>query len=231
MESTKIVRASPCFLFRTHKRPRFFGFPFSANLYYFSWAGFITSIVLFVSYLRSVFGVDVVGAVKNRATRLSWWAGMLATAVVVMGSAARSLKDDCGQSNTEADFSESYCRKTKFAVSVGAVGVVFSIVVVGMKFLTTTAPFMAEFAVACMLAVLNAFGVAYTTSADGPGSGIGNLYYFSWGSLMCAAVLAAECFNEFLSGGSETETTTNGENGHKPQSNGDVQVETFDDQI
>ena len=51
-----------------------------------SWAGFVTSILLVVSYLRGVFGVDVYGEVKNRAARLTLWAGFLACQLVVMGA-------------------------------------------------------------------------------------------------------------------------------------------------
>ena len=54
----------------------------NGNLYYFSWAAFVTSIGLLISYLRSAFGVDLVGSVQNRSARLELWSGMLACALV-----------------------------------------------------------------------------------------------------------------------------------------------------
>jgi hypothetical protein len=48
---------------------------------------------------------------------------------------------------------------------------------------------MLEIIFSILLVVLNAFGVAYLTSAKGPGSGLGNLYYFSWGSLLSSVML------------------------------------------
>ena len=46
-----------------------------------------------------------------------------------------------------------------------------------VKFLTHSAPFYFEFVSSILLALSNAFCVAYVTSAKGPGSSIGNLYY------------------------------------------------------
>ena len=47
--------------------------------------------MLVVSYLQSVFGVDVYGEFKNRAARLTLWAGFLACQMVVMGTSADIL--------------------------------------------------------------------------------------------------------------------------------------------
>lgn len=197
----------------------------NGNLYYFSWAGFVTAIILLVNYLRSAFGVDVVGEVRDRGARLTMWAAMLAAALVVCGSSARVLNEDCGD-----DFDEkAYCKRTKFAVSLGAIGIVFALIVVGLKMFSSAAPFMVEFAIAIMLTVMNAFGVAYITSAKGPGSAIGNLYYFSWISFLSAAFLAADCFNQFTGGAPVTASTANG-NGPSEEDK-DIEVETFDEQI
>jgi hypothetical protein len=197
----------------------------NGNLYYASWAGFITSVILMVSYFREVFGVDVVGEVRNRGARLSLWAGFMAATLIVMGSSARIHNQDC---TPNQDFSVKYCKRTKFAISIGTIGVFFSLAVVGMKMFTTSAPFIVEFVSAVLMAILNAFGVAYITSANGPGSAIGNLYYSSWITFLCAAMLAADCFNQFTGGnaGPASDRNKNGENG-----NGDIQVETFDEQI
>jgi hypothetical protein len=201
----------------------------NGNLYYFSWAGFVTSIILLVNFLRSAFGVDLVGEVRDRAARLTLWAAMLAAALVVMGSSARILNEDCSPND---NFTDAYCKRTKFALSLGVIGTFFSMVVVGMKMLTSSAPFMVEFAISIILTIMNAFGVAYITSAKGPGSAIGNLYYFAWISFLSAAFLTAECFNQFTGGNAAgPSTSTAGEaNGNGNTEDKDIPVE-FDEQI
>ena len=180
----------------------------NGNLYYFSWAGFVTSVILFVSYLREVFGVDLVGSVRNRSARLSLWAGFMASALIMTGSAARVLNDDC---KPNVDFTGGYCRRTTMAVAIGSAGVVLSFVVIAFKFLTHSAPFYFEFVSSILLALSNAFCVAYVTSAKGPGSSIGNLYYSSWTTFLCSALLAADCYNQFTSGDSSSASTNYGD--------------------
>jgi hypothetical protein len=203
----------------------------NGNLYYFSWAGFVTSIVLLVNYLQVAFGVDVVGEARNRGARFSLWAGMLAAALVVMGSAARVKNQDC---SPNLDEPSAYCKRTKFAISLGAIGVVASLAVLGSKLLNAAVHGLIENGSAFLLAVLNAFGVAYITSAKGPGSAIGNLYYFSWISFLCSAFLAAECFNQ-QTGGVYAEQARNAWNGTPPASpnkntrGGDIEVQDLPD--
>jgi hypothetical protein len=208
----------------------------NANLYYFSWAGFFTSIILTIDYCKAIFGVDVVGQVRTRA-RLPFWSAFLAAALIVMGSASRTLKNDC---NVEFYIARSarYCSRTKFAIVVGVLGVVFAIAIVAMKILAMSAPLMMEFGFAVFLAILNAFAVAFVTAAEGPGSAVGNLYYFSWASFLLSAVLSAQCYGEWSGhdetapGGDEAHNN-NMENGNtteqnKYDQNGDIEVETFE---
>lgn len=114
---------------------------------------------------------------KNRSARLTLWAAFLAGQLVVMGASANIFDKDCSSSNV-ADLSSVYCTRTKFGISVGAIGTTFALVVVGMKMMTAIAPFVVEGVLALFLCILNGFGVAFLTSAAGPGSPIGNLYYF-----------------------------------------------------
>uniref|UniRef100_A0A7S3DV48 Uncharacterized protein n=1 Tax=Entomoneis paludosa TaxID=265537 RepID=A0A7S3DV48_9STRA len=174
----------------------------NGNLYYFSWAGFVTAIQLLVSYLKSSFGIDLMDEVSGRGARLMYWAGLLTAAIVVLGSSARVMNEDC-TSEHEGDFPSSYCARTKLGVGLGSVGFAFSIIVVGMKLVRSTPPFTVEFALASLLTVLNAFGVAYITSNSGPGRAIGNLYYSSWISFLLSAYLAVDCFNASKGAGAD----------------------------
>lgn len=200
----------------------------NGNLYYFSWAGFVTAIVLLVNYLKHASGVDMVSQFHNRAQRLSLWAGLLASSLVVMGASVQLLNSDCVGSNPSG--APEYCRRTKFAISVGTIGVAFSIIVVAMKFLTSSAPFGVEFALSILLAVLDAFGVAYITSPSGPGGPIGNLYYFSWISFLLGALLMADCFNQ-RSGAAAAASGESDLNLKEQRDNTEVDLENNDDNI
>lgn len=198
----------------------------NGNLYYFSWACFVTSMILLVNYIRSVFGIDVVEGFRNRGARLSHWAALIACALVVAGSSGRILDDHCkGTSTSDVEF----CRKTKFGISVGAIGVFFSVAVVVMKMVIMSGPMVLEFATSLFLAILNAFGVGYLTASGGPGAPIGNLYYFSWASFLLSAYLTAENLRDMRSVGQES-SEHNGNGIHpKHGDDGDIQVEDLDD--
>lgn len=165
----------------------------NGNLYYFSWAGFVTSIMLIIAYLRGVFGVDLAGEIKNRSARLTLWSGLLACQLVVMGASANIFDKDCG-GGVQAG---AYCKRTKYGIALGAIGTIFALVVVGMKMATAIAPFVVEGAISLLLCIMNGFGVAFLTSAQGPGSPIGNLYYFSWMSFLVNIMLVAGVYEDF----------------------------------
>jgi len=187
----------------------------NGNLYYFSWAGFVTSILLVVSYLRGVFGVDIYGEVSNRSARLTLWAGFLACQMVVMGASANILDKNCGDYLSEP----SFCRRTKFGIIVGAMGTLLSLGVVSMKMLTQISPVVVEGGLSAFLCLLNGFGVAFLTSPAGPGSAIGNLYYFAWLSWLCSFMLLASVWDEYQNAGN-TET-------EEDKVEGDIPLETI----
>lgn len=188
----------------------------NGNLYYFSWAGFVTSISLVVAYLRGVFGVDLVGEVKNRSARLSLWAGFLACQLVVMGASANILDKDC------SGVSSTLCKRTKFGIALGAVGTFFALCVVAMKMLTAVAPIVVEGVLAVGLCIMNGFGVAFLTSAQGPGSPIGNLYYFSWLSFLCSFMLVGSVYDDYRNEGYPNQ-------GDDSKTNGELPIESLGD--
>lgn len=166
--------------------------------------------------------MDLAGEVKNRAARLTLWGGFLACQLVVMGASANIFDKDCAN----LDPSSAYCKRTKYGIALGAIGTTFALVVVAMKMLTSIAPFVVEGALALILCIMNGFGVAFLTSAQGPGSPIGNLYYFSWLSWFCSFMLLASVYEDYTGGGAVGATEED-----KEQHNGagDVPVETIED--
>ena len=149
--------------------------------------------MLVVAYLRGVFGVDLAGEIKNRAARLTIWSGLLACQLVVMGASANVFDKNCD----EEEDSLAFCKRTKYGIALGAIGTALSLAVVGMKMITTIAPFVVEGAIALFLCIMNGFGVALLTSAKGPGSPIGNLYYFTWLSFLCNFMLVASVYEDY----------------------------------
>eukprot|EP00934_Nitzschia_sp_Nitz4_P003920 Nitzschia sp. Nitz4//scaffold424_size9595//8254//9407//NITZ4_009093-RA/size9595-augustus-gene-0.11-mRNA-1//1//CDS//3329551598//3910//frame0 len=191
----------------------------NGNLYYFSWAGFVTSVLLLVAYLREVFGVDVAGEIQTRAARLTVWSALLACQLVVLGSSASMFDHDCPLEN-----SESYCHRTKFGIALGVIGTVFALGVVSMKMITAIAPFVVEGILAIFLCIMNLFGVGYLTSAKGPGSQINNLYYFSWISLVLCVQLVANIYEEYTGIGTDSTSASRPE-----ESSNDIPVETIEE--
>ncbi len=176
-----------------------------------------------VSYLRGVFGVDVYGEVKNRAARLTLWAGFLACQMVVMGASANILDKNCNTYDANFAPDSSYCRRTRFGVGVGATGTAIALLVVGMKMLTRIAPMVVEGGLSFLLCILNGFGVAYLTSPSGPGSAIGNLYYFAWLSWFSSFLLIASVYEEYYGDGSKsTEGKTE---------DGEIPIEPIDNEV
>lgn len=163
------------------------------NLYYFSWAGFVTSITLTGSYLRSAFHVDVAGTVRTRSARLNQWSALLAFSLVVMGTGANIFDADCRMDGRDG----RWCRRTALAVSLGCVGTVVSLLVVGLKVATATAPFVLEVFSSFVLFVAWGVGVAYITSEYGPGAALGNMYYFSWMTFLCTFLLGSSCYEDY----------------------------------
>lgn len=153
--------------------------------------------MLVVSYLQSVFGVDVYGEFKNRAARLTLWAGFLACQMVVMGTSADILDKNCNVYDQVYSPDSSYCKRTRFGIIVGAVGTGIALLVVGLKMVTAISPLLVEAVLSLLLCILNAVGVAYLTSPAGPGSTIGNLYYFSWFSWLCSFLLLASVYEDY----------------------------------
>mmetsp|Transcript_21743 Transcript_21743/g.32908 ORF Transcript_21743/g.32908 Transcript_21743/m.32908 type:complete len:332 (+) Transcript_21743:178-1173(+) len=176
----------------------------NGNLYYFSWAGFVCSVMLLVSYLRAIFGVDLAGELRSRSERLTIWSALLASQLVVMGASANIFDLYCSPNLTQSD---AYCSRTTFGIVAGVIGTLISLGVVGMKIAASAVPFAGECFAALILSVLNALVVAFLTSPSGPGSPLGNLYYFSWISLVASAMLIADCFETYKSGGESSAAT------------------------
>jgi len=167
----------------------------NGNLYYFSWAGLVCSIMLLTSFLKSVYSLDLAGEINTRSARLNFWSGFMICSLIVMGASANVWDLNCsaGYEGT------SYCRRTVLGIVLGAVGAVMSLYVVAMKIATRRTFFVVESLFSALMVLCYAFGVALITAERGPGSAIGNLYYFTWASFLLAFVLCSSLYEEYHS--------------------------------
>lgn len=176
------------------------GAVYNGNLYYFSWAGFVCSILLLTSYLEDAFGINVAGTLRNRSPRLTLWSAHLATSIVVMGSSANFFDSSCGLGEDER------CARAVYGIVYGALTTIGAVGIVGLKIATSRAPFVVETLVAFTLVILCGFGVAFITSQRGPGAELGNLYYFTWASFLTSFMLLASLVGDYNAASSANES-------------------------
>ena len=169
------------------------------NLYYFGWAGFGCGVALGLNFLRTVYYLDVTEEMNVRADRLNLWVSNLVVGLVMIASAANVFDYVCNGDTLGTKF----CNRSLLALLVGMTGAAVSIVVVGMKIANSwETSFGVEFGFSTFLFLVNSFSLSLVTSEDGPGAKLGNLYYFSWLSLLLPFFLMFSCYQS-LSAGSE----------------------------
>ena len=165
----------------------------NGNLYYFSWAGFVTSVTLLVSYLQHVFGLDVAGEMRTRSARLLVWSALLASSIVVMGSSANYYDTGCGGDGDGEQLGK--CNRAVFGIVLGALTTLGSVGVVGLKIATSKAPFLFEAGGSLGSVVLYGFGVAFITSQQGP---VSLTIFDKYILLYCAFVDGKESRNDIV---------------------------------
>ena len=170
----------------------------NGNVYYFGWAGFVSSVTLLVSYMRTAFNVDIEGEIQSRGARLNHWAALVATSIVVMAASTQVYVLSCAIPNDQrtAEHNGTYCSRAVYGLSVGASSLFLALVIILLKLCLSKMPLFLETLCAYALAPAWIVGVCFITSSSGPGSGLGNLYYFTWLSFILSFMLAASITDE-----------------------------------
>ena len=163
------------------------------NLYYFGWAGFACAILLFINFMKTVHSFDAREELTRRGDRLNLWVATLTCGLVLMSSAANLYDFYCETDKT----GKIFCNRSLLAILMGSSAAIGSIVVIGIKSATGTSPFGLEFSIAILLFLANCFSLGLVTNEDGPGAKIGNLFYFSWFSLIFSFLLVASCYEHY----------------------------------
>jgi len=167
----------------------------NGNLYYFGWAASIGSVVLFMNFIQGRFGLDLMDEFKHRSKRITEWSILMALSLVVLGASADIYKNVCNENITET---KSYCSRTAYAISIGTLGTVLSLLIVALKIGQGKSPFLWEALISGVLFILFVFGAMFITAGHGPGAPLGNLYYSTWGAFVTSMVLCKSCYEDYL---------------------------------
>lgn len=131
---------------------------------------------------------------RSRSSSFTYWSALLVSSLIVMGTSADIYNRNCDVDDRE----QPYCSRTVLGVTVGTMGVIFSLAVVAMKLTLGAAPFLVEVALVVLLLILYIVEVAYVTDIQGPGSPLGNLYYFSWISFLLTFLVGKACHEDYI---------------------------------
>lgn len=162
----------------------------NTNLYFFTWAAFLSSAYVLASVSQQYRLVDI----QTAQTSLVRWYLFLIASVVVLGSSTK-LKDlTCA---TGFGYDDDLCRTTKYGISLGVVSAGLAIIPIIWSHLAKM-NLIVEGIIGVIVTVFYSLGAAYITTVDGPGSEIGNLYFATWFGFGLAVFLTFTCFKEMI---------------------------------
>jgi hypothetical protein len=168
------------------------------NLYFSSWAAFLLSIKSFLACLsvsmRSLTNIRTADNVSERHCSCTTWTALMVTSFVVMVASSRVYKDtNCDQSEGVIDYFDDLCARTKTGISFGTLGVVITAVWLMLSLFWTKRAMgsKVEFGVVVLLLIMWTCGVVLLTfdKNKSPGSLLGNLYFFTWGSWSLSVIM------------------------------------------
>lgn len=196
------------------------------NLYYFSWAGFITGVVLLASFCEDYWGISVRATlqqhrngtnhnngdnananangnsssnnnnnVKSPSMAFLYWFALMTTSIVIMGSSADLYNQNCDVANDLKP--QPFCARTRFAITIGVMSTIASLLICVGKLLNYNTPFLIEVLFFLILTILHIFELISVTGGEGPGSPLGNLYYFSWISFLLCLGIGRCCYEDY----------------------------------
>lgn len=170
----------------------------NANLYFGAWLSFFCALWIAGELARELYGMDLVGTLQSSNMvkgRQGKWYALIATSMIVMSSSVRFFK--AFRCASDIMQKAPVCKQTKFAISAGAIGTVFAMM---MTIFTARGNHSrsVQWISSAILVVLWSFGLGFVTFGNGPGQNIGNLYFATWASFVLSVWLAAESIRDFM---------------------------------
>lgn len=168
----------------------------NANMYFFSWGGFVMSFMALASFAKEMRGTTT-------PFSLSTIDILSMTSFVQMIAAVRLWQaNECDSVDYNVDFMDEMCNRTSFAISLGAVSAIICCAwILMMMFMSEQRSVMyVEAGASLVMLALWCFGVGYITfgGEKAPAVALGNLYFFTWGSFALSVVLFTECFKPLV---------------------------------
>lgn len=202
----------------------------NANLYFFSWVSLAGIVFIAGHLLQEWTGLnarDMINA--NTSPKTGKWYGLAASSMVVMVSSIRIFQAvKCAGDDSE------YCKRTKFAISVGVLSFFGSIYLACTLAKAISVTFIELVSTTVML-VFWCFGVGFITFGAAPGSRIGNLYFSTWISFIVIVMIFGQTFRDYLSGQSaaaqQQTSDANGDVGDVEQHHNEQPTIPADDEI
>ncbi|KAG7337622.1 hypothetical protein IV203_033467 [Nitzschia inconspicua] len=155
----------------------------NANLFFFSYASLIFSLLLLGSWFEQKNGEE------STPTALGWVL-LTSTSLIVMSSSIKVLQeDDCRRD------ASPYCNRTRFGIFGGMASGAMALIVVLLR---KHVPMNCQAVVGFLLLILWACGVSYITFGSGPGTTLGSLYFATWSSFFICINLTATAANEYI---------------------------------
>lgn len=160
----------------------------NANLYFFSWASFASTVFLFIHEISELTEKDIVSKVSPKNLNL---VGLIVTSIVVIAAAAQFKSGVCVTSS-------SMCVRNDYAIAVG----VFGVLIPGLSLALVKFNKMTEFFDLCLSSTiffLYIFAVGFVTFGDGSASRtVSNLYFSIWIGFASCLFLSICSFKDYV---------------------------------
>lgn len=198
----------------------------NANLYFFSWASFGTSMYLATSNLQQTSPLHIVDRISNAPKKLVRWYMLFASSIIILITAADLQSDACSDlcyKNIYGCYQAKSCRAAKFAISIGAIFGVVSLVSIVLSHFGSL-QLIVEFFLSVLSLIFYSFGVGFITADEGPGSSLGNLYFATWAGFIFSMMIVVMCASEYLYNSDDAVAESSPIPNEQPDDDHDVEV-------
>eukprot|EP00558_Chaetoceros_sp_UNC1202_P008644 CAMPEP_0197246256 /NCGR_PEP_ID=MMETSP1429-20130617/10759_1 /TAXON_ID=49237 /ORGANISM="Chaetoceros sp., Strain UNC1202" /LENGTH=315 /DNA_ID=CAMNT_0042706875 /DNA_START=33 /DNA_END=980 /DNA_ORIENTATION=+ len=195
------------------------------NLYFFSWASFVSSAYVLTSLGQEYRVVNVDRTHRN----IVRWYMLLVASIIVLGSSSKLKTKNEGLCDMNIN---ELCRRTNYAVALGVIGAALAIIPIVLTHMGALIT-MVEGIIAFTSLVFYCVGVAaITNSKYGPANTIGNLYFASWAGFLLSVLLTFTCVKERF-GPEEPDEETESQMGksESKEGKGDVERQHVGEQV
>lgn len=198
----------------------------NANLYFFSWASFGTSMYLATSNLQQTSPIHLMDRISNAPKKLLRWYMLFSSSIIILVTAADLQGGACSDvcyGNINGCYQAKSCRATKFAISIGAIIGLASLVSIILSHFGSL-QLIGEFFLSVLSLIFYSFGVGFITADEGPGSSLGNLYFATWAGFIFSMMIVVMCASEYLYNSDDTVIESSPIPNEQPDDDHDVEI-------